>query len=161
MAPARSIQIPIGYWGFVQKDAAQTDLDMDFMMYLTSPEGYQVYLQAIQNSDDASLAGPPMLNDVKLPEEMQKVFASVEPIGHFQNGPTAAGILPRGLWDYQPSVQDMIVSIQKYLGDQITTEEYLAALQANVDKNFEAMLKSQKYELSDLDHPEIRPPERK
>ncbi|MFC5403314.1 ABC transporter substrate-binding protein [Cohnella soli] len=161
MAPARSVQIPIGYWGLVQKDAAQTDLDIDFMMYLTSPEGYKVYLEAIQNSTDASLAGPPMLRDVQLPEEMQKVFASVEPIGHFQNGPTAAGVLPRGLWDYQPSVQDMIVSIQKYLGDKITTEQYLQALQDNVDKNFEPMLKERKKELSDLDHPDVRPPERK
>ncbi|XID92990.1 ABC transporter substrate-binding protein [Paenibacillaceae bacterium WGS1546] len=160
MAPARSVQIPIGYYGFVQKDAKQTELNMDFMMYLTSPEGYSVYLQATQESKDASLAGPPMIKDVVLPDEMKEVFANFEPIGHFQNGPTAAGTLPRGLWDYQPSVQDWIVLIQKYLNDEITTDEYLTALQANVDQHFEGMLKARKLELSDLENPERRPPER-
>ncbi|GGD64522.1 ABC transporter substrate-binding protein [Paenibacillus nasutitermitis] len=161
MAPARTVQIPIGYYGFTQKDAKQTELDMDFMMYVTSPEGYNVYLKATEESTDASLAGPPMIKNVVLPDAMKEVFASFQPIGHFQNGPTAAGVLPRGLWDYQPSVQDWIVLIQKYLNGQMTADAYLTALQANIDKNFEAMLKTRKLELSDLEHPERRPPERK
>jgi len=161
MAPARTIQIPIGFYGFVSKDAEQNALDADFMMYLTSPEGYKVYAEAIQNSKDASLSGSPALKDITLPEEMTKAFADFKPIGNTEGIDMPGNILARGLWDYQPSVQEWVGSVQKFFAGKITTDEYLNQLQANIDKNFEAALKEKKFELSDLEHPDRRPPERK
>lgn len=160
-APARTIQIPIGFYGLVSKDAEQNALDMNFMMYLTSPEGYMVYAEAIQNSKDASLSGAPALKDIVLPAEMTAAFADFTPIGNTEGYESAANKLARGLNDYQPSVQDWVGSVQRFFAGKITTEQYLNELQANVDKYLEPMLKQGKKELSDLDTPESRPPERK
>lgn len=160
LAPARTIQIPIGFYGFVAKDAEQNALDMDFMMYLTSPEGYKVYAQAIQDSDDASLSGAPALKDIVLPDEMTKAFADFEPIGNTEGYQTPGNVLSRGIDGYQPSVQDWVGSVQRFFAGDITTEQYLNELQANVDKYLEPNLKQGKKELSDLETPEKRPPER-
>ncbi|MFD0670880.1 ABC transporter substrate-binding protein [Cohnella sp. GCM10027633] len=159
-APARTIQIPIGFYGLVSKDAEQNALSVNFMMYLTSPEGYMVYAQAIQNSDDASLAGSPALKDITLPEEMTKAFADFAPIGNTEGYKSAANNLARGLNDYQPSVQEWVGSVQKFFAGKITTEQYLEELQKNIDKSLVPMLKRDKLELSDLETPEKRPPER-
>ncbi|MCC3375338.1 ABC transporter substrate-binding protein [Cohnella sp. REN36] len=161
MAPARTIQIPIGFYGFVNKSAEQNALNADFMMYLTSPEGYGVYVKAIQDSSDASLSGAPALKDVTLPPEMTKAFADFAPIGNTEGYQSPGNSLARGLMDYQPSVQDWVGSVQRFFDGKLTTEQYLKELQTNVDKYFEPMLKQGKKELSDLDTPERRPPERK
>ncbi|MBB6731675.1 extracellular solute-binding protein [Cohnella sp. CBP 2801] len=160
LAPARTIQIPIGFYGFVSKDAEQNALDMNFMMYLTSPEGYKVYAEAIQKSDDASLSGAPALKDITLPDEMTKAFADFTPIGNTEGIQSPGNALARGIDNYQPSVQDWVGSVQRFFAGQITTDQYLNELQANVDKYLEPNLKQGKKELSDLDTPEKRPPER-
>ncbi|QMV41234.1 ABC transporter substrate-binding protein [Cohnella cholangitidis] len=160
MAPARTIQIPIGFYGLVSKDAKQNEIGADFLMYVTSPEGYGVYLDAIQKSTDAALSGSPALKDITLPEEMGKAFANFEPIGNTEGFFSAANHLARGLWDYQPSVQEWVGSIQKYFAGKITVDQYLNELQSNVDKNFAGALKEFKYELSDLETPEREPPVR-
>jgi len=160
MAPARTIQIPIGFYGFVNKSAEQNELNADFMMYLTSPEGYGVYVKAIQDSDDASLAGAPALKDITLPPEMAAAFADFAPIGNTEGYHSPGNHLARGVMDYQPSVQDWVGSVQRFFDGKLTTEQYLKELQANIDKYLEPALKNSKKELSDLDTPERRPPER-
>ncbi|WP_054955976.1 ABC transporter substrate-binding protein [Paenibacillus dakarensis] len=160
MAPARTIQIPVGFYGIVNKDAKQNELNVDFMMYLTSPEGYNIYLQAIQNSKDAALSGSPAIKGITLPDEMASAFANFEAIGNTEGYSSAANNIARGLWDYQPSVQDWVGLIQRYFSGKVTTDQYLQQLQANIDKYLEPAMKEHKKELSDLEHPERRPPER-
>ncbi len=159
-APARTIHIYTGAYGFVKKDAEQTALDMDFMMYLTSPQGYKVYLEAVQNSKDASLSGAPLLNDIELPEEMKKAFSSFEAIGNSEGLPSPGNVLSRGLYDYQPSVQSFVGLISKYFYNKITVDEFLTQYQADIDKKFPEMMKQYKKEMSDLDNPERKPPTR-
>ncbi|WP_144023710.1 extracellular solute-binding protein [Paenibacillus sp. FSL H8-0548] len=160
MAPARTIQIPVGFYGIVNKSAEQNELNMDFMMYLTSPEGYGVYVEAIQNSTDSALSGSPAIKDIVLPTEMKAAFADFEPIGNTEGYNSAANTLARGLWDYQPSVQDWVGLVQRYFSGKVTTDQYLEQLQANIDKYLEAAMKNAKRELSDLENVERRPPER-
>ncbi|MFD0712108.1 ABC transporter substrate-binding protein [Paenibacillus sp. GCM10027626] len=159
-APARTIHIYTGFYGFVKKNAEQTALNVDFMMYLTSPEGYKVYLEAIQNSKDASLNGAPLLNDIELPESMKKTFESFDAIGNTEGLPSPGNTLARGLYDYQPSVQSYIGLISKYFNDEIDVDQLLKQYQTDIDAKFEAMLKERKKELSDLDNPERQPPTR-
>ncbi|MDI4647470.1 ABC transporter substrate-binding protein [Cohnella hashimotonis] len=159
-APARTIHIYTGAYGFVKKDAEQTALDMDFMMYLTSPQGYKVYLEAVQNSKDASLSGAPLLNDIELPDEMKKAFSSFEAIGNSEGLPSPGNVLSRGLYDYQPSVQSFVGLISKYFYNKITVDEFLTQYQADIDKKFPEMMKQYKKEMSDLDNPERKPPVR-
>ncbi|MGF7050557.1 ABC-type glycerol-3-phosphate transport system substrate-binding protein [Paenibacillus sp. DS2015] len=160
LAPARTIQIPVGFYGIVNKDAKQNELNMDFMMYLTSPEGYLVYAEATQNSSDAALSGAPALKDVVLPDEMNSAFADFEPIGNTEGYNSAANNLARGMWDHQPSIQDWVGLVQRFFAGKVTTDQYLEQLQANIDKYMEPAMKEMKRELSDIENPERRPPER-
>lgn len=130
------------------------------MMYLTSPEGYKVYLEAVQNSKDASLNGAPLLNDIELPEEMKKTFESFDAIGNTEGLNSPGNVLARGLHDYQPSVQSYIGLISKYFNDEIDVDQLLKQYQADIDAKFEAMLKERKKELSDIENPERQPPVR-
>lgn len=159
-APARTIQLPIGFYGLVQKDAKQTELSVDFMMYLTSPEGYSVYVTAIQNSRDAALNGPPALNDITLPEEMSKAFASFEPIGNLEGLQGPANTIARGLQDYQPSVQEYVSLVQQYFFDKLTVDDYLVKMQEQMLRYLPEALTFRKLDLTDLDHPERQPPKR-
>lgn len=159
-APARTIQLPIGFYGLVEKDAKQTALSIDFMMYLTSPEGYGVYVKAIQDSKDAALNGPPALNDIVLPEEMAKAFSSFEQIGNIEGLQGPSNTIARGVQDFQPSVQEYVTLIQQYFADQITVDEYLAKMQEQMLRHLPQAMTSRKLEISDLENPERQPPKR-
>ncbi|MBS4197002.1 ABC transporter substrate-binding protein [Lederbergia citri] len=160
LADARTIHIPIGFYGAVAKDAEQNALTVDFLQFWTSPEGYNIYLEAIQNSDSMSLTGPPALKDIQLPSDMEEAFAQFESIGNMEGLPNAANVLARGLSDYQPSVQDWVSLTQQYFAGKMSTKEYLEQYQKNIEKDFEGALKERNYELSDLEHVERKPPER-
>lgn len=160
LADVRTIHIPVGFYGAVAKDAEQNALTVDFLQFWTSPEGYNIYLEAIQNSDGMSLTGPPALNGIDLPADMEEAFAQFESIGNMEGLPNAANVLARGLYDYQPSVQDWVSLTQRYFADELTVQEYLQQYQQNIDKDFENALKERNFELSDLEHVERKPPER-
>ncbi|WNQ13147.1 extracellular solute-binding protein [Paenibacillus aurantius] len=160
-APARTIHVNTGFYGFVKKDAEQTALDIDFMMYFTSPKGFKVYMEAVQNSKDASMTGAPMLNNIELPESMKKAFESFSAIGNTEGLPSPGNVLARGLYDYQPSVQSYVGLISKYFSGQIGVDEFMKQYQADIDSKFETMMKERKkWEISDLEHPERKPPVR-
>lgn len=160
-APARTIHVSTGFYGFVKKDAEQTALDIDFMMYFTSPKGFKVYMEAMHNSKDAAMTGTPMLNNIELPDSMKKAFESFSAIGNTEGLPSPGNVLARGLYDYQPSVQSYVGLISKYFSGQISVDEFMKQYQADIDSKLEAMLKERKkWEVSDLDHPERKPPVR-
>jgi len=159
-APARTIHIYTGFYGFVKKDAAQTALDVDFMMYVTSPKGFKVYLEAIQNSETAALNGAPLLNDIELPDEMKQAFESFDAIGNSEGLPSPGNTLARGLYDYQPSVQSYVGMISKFFNGEIDVDQFMKQYQADIDAKFVDALKGRKKEISDLEHPERQPPER-
>ena len=56
-APARTIEVNIGFWSVPKKDQKQNDLELDFLMYLTSPEGFGVYLQNKLDPNNADSNG--------------------------------------------------------------------------------------------------------
>lgn len=159
-APARTIHIYTGFYGFVKKSAEQTALDVDFMMYVTSPEGFKVYLEAIQKSKEASLNGAPLLKDIVLPDEMKKTFESFDAIGNTEGLPSPGNVLARGLYDYQPSVQSYVGLISKYFNGEMNVDEFMKKYQADIDAKFPEMLKQRKNEMSDLNNPERKPPVR-
>lgn len=159
-ANARTIHIHTGFYGFVDKGAEQTALDIDFMMYVTSPQGFKVYLEAIQNSDTAALNGAPLLNDIELPDDMKAAFESFEAIGNTEGLPSPGNALARGLYDYQPSIQSYVGLIARYFNGEIDVDQFMKQYQTEIDTKFPDMMKEYKKELSDLEHPERQPPER-
>lgn len=158
---ARTIEVNIGFWGIPKKDAAQNDLEVDFVMFVTSPQGYGIYLR---NKLDMSnlqggISGPPVVKHAVLPALYEQRFASVKLIGNTQK-PNAGKYRSRGIGDYQPMVRDWVDLSQQYYGGKITVDEYTAAYQKSMEDQFEVLL-TDHYRWADglkaLEHPEKKP----
>lgn len=65
----RTVGGPNGFFGVVNKNKEQTDLAMDFLMYVFSPQGQEVRLNSLNESGSA-LNGPLLVKDVNIPEEL-------------------------------------------------------------------------------------------
>jgi raffinose/stachyose/melibiose transport system substrate-binding protein len=140
-APARTIEVNIGFWGVPKKAQAQNELEIDFLMFLTSPSGYGIYLRnkLDPNNLQGGIAGPPVVKDVTLPAIFAERFANVDLIGNTEKD-TAGTYRSRGLNDYQPMVREWVDLAQQYFDGQLDTAEFLEKYQAAMDANFETML---------------------
>ncbi len=158
-APARTIEVNIGFLSVPKKDQAQNDLEMDFLMYFTSPEGYGIYLENAldpENSQGGGVNGPPIVQNVQLPEELAAQFAQLKLIGNTEKS-TAGNYRSRGINDYQPSVREWVDLTQQYFSGDLEQQEYLDAYQASVDRLFPEILEHMQLTEDDLADPSKRP----
>ncbi|MCE5260307.1 MAG: ABC transporter substrate-binding protein [Chloroflexi bacterium] len=125
-APARTIEVNIGFWGIPKKDQAQNDLEMDFLMFLTSPEGYGIYLRnkLDEGNLNGGINGPPAVKSAVLPSPYKERFANVKLIGNTEKD-TAGTYRSRGLNDYQPMVREWTDLAQQYFQGELTIDEFL------------------------------------
>ncbi len=157
-APARTIEVNIGFWSVPKKDQKQNDLEIDFVQFLTSPEGYGVYLQNKLDPKNAQggISGPPVVKDVVLPSPYAERFAQLKLIGNTEKD-TAGGYRSRGINDFQPSVREWVDLAQQYFTDKITLDEFLTKYQASIEKQFPDILAFMKLTAADLETPEKKP----
>ena len=158
-APARTIEVNIGFLSVPKKDQAQNDLEMDFLMYLTSPEGFGVYLENRldpNNATSAGINGPPIVKDVALPEDLAGKFAQLKLIGNTEKD-TAGAYRSRGISDYQPSVREWVDLAQQYFAGDLELQEFLDQYQASVDNLFPEILEHLQLTEDDLANPEKKP----
>lgn len=160
LADVRTIHLPVGFYGVVAKDPEQNALNIDFLQYWTSNEGYSKYLETINNSDNVSITGPPALNGIDMPAEMEEVFAQFESVGNMENLENASNVLARGLHNYQPNIQDWVNLTQQYFEDGMSTEEYLNQIQENIDRDVVKAMEEEGFLPEDIENPERKPPER-
>ncbi len=154
-APARTIEVPIGYVGAIKKDKAHDDMVMDFLMYYSSKDGYSKYMSAgLQN--DWVPYGPPVVYGVQLPEEYDSVFKQLKMIGNMQK---SGGILvARGAPnDIQESFREWYQYTGDFMKDKITIDQWGVKQRANVKKYFPNSLKAAGFNASDLDNPQNAP----
>lgn len=158
-APARTIEVNIGFLSVPKKDQAQNDLEMDFLMYFTSPEGYGTYLENKLDPDNpqgGGVNGPPIVKDVELPEDLAAQFAQLKLIGNTEKD-TAGTYRARGISDYQPSVREWVDLAQQYFAGDLELQEFLDAYQASVDRLFPEILEHMQLTEEDLADPSKRP----
>ena len=140
-APARTIEVNIGFWGIPKKDQAQNDLEVDFLMFVTSPNGYGIYLRnkLDANNLNGGISGPPVVKNVELPQLYADRFANVNLIGNTEKA-TAGTYRSRGLNDYQPMIREWVDLAQQYFDGKISVDEFLTKYQASLEGNFETMV---------------------
>jgi raffinose/stachyose/melibiose transport system substrate-binding protein len=158
-APARTIEVNIGFLSVPQKDQTQNDLEMDFLMYLTSPEGFGIYLQNRldpNNAGSSGIAGPPIVQNVTLPADLAGKFAQLKLIGNTEKD-TAGGYRSRGISDYQPSVREWVDLAQQYFAGDKDLQGFLDGYQASVDRLFPEILTHLQLTDEDVAHPEKKP----
>jgi ABC-type glycerol-3-phosphate transport system substrate-binding protein len=157
-APTRGREGSLGFYGVPKKDQKQNDLEMDFLMYFSSPEGYETYMQASldANNPKGFLNGIPNVRNVKIPEEMVKKFESIPRIGPVWQNPMI-NLAPGWAGSAQ---QAWLGLAQQFYGDKIGIDEFISRYKAEIDKAFPEQLKVNKLADADLDTPEKRPPQR-
>jgi ABC-type glycerol-3-phosphate transport system substrate-binding protein len=157
-SPARTIEVNIGFYGVPKKDQAQNDLEMDFLMFLTSPEGFGVYLQnrLDPNNPQGGISGPPIVKDVEVPGDLAAKFAQLKLIGNTEKT-TAGTYRSRGVADYQPSVREWVDLAQQYFGGQIDLQKFLDSYQDSIDRLFPEILTHLQLTEADLETPEKKP----
>lgn len=158
-APARTIEVNIGFLSVPRKDQKQNDLEVDFLMFLTSPEGFGTYLENRldpANTGSTGIAGPPIVKDAILPAELADKFAQLKLIGNSEK-PTAGTYRARGISDYQPSVREWVDLAQQYFAGDLELQEFLDAYQASVDRLFPEILEHMQLTDEDLASPEKKP----
>jgi ABC-type glycerol-3-phosphate transport system substrate-binding protein len=158
-APARTIEVNIGFLSVPKKDQAQNDLEIDFLMYLTSPEGFGTYLENRLDPDNAGsggINGPPIVKDVVLPADLAEKFAQLKLIGNTEKD-TAGAYRSRGVSDYQPSVREWVDLAQQYFAGDLELQPFLDAYQESIDNLFPEILEHLQLTEEDLANPDKKP----
>jgi raffinose/stachyose/melibiose transport system substrate-binding protein len=158
-APARTIEVNIGFLSVPKKDQEQNDLEMDFLMYLTSPDGFGTYLENRLDPDNAGstgINGPPIVKDTALPADLADKFAQLKLIGNTEKD-TAGTYRARGISDYQPSVREWVDLAQQYFAGDLELQAFLDAYQESVDQLFPEILEHMQLTEDDLANPDKKP----
>jgi raffinose/stachyose/melibiose transport system substrate-binding protein len=157
-APVRTIEVNIGFWSIPKKQQAQNDLEVDFLMYVTSPEGYGAYLKnkLDPNNANGGIAGPPVVKNVQLPADIASRFAGLRLIGNTEKD-TAGEFRSRGVNDYQPTVREWVDLAQKYFNGELTLDQFLDSYQKSLMNNFDGILKQSNLTPDDLKDPSKKP----
>lgn len=150
----RSVESATGeYISVIEKDQAQTDLSMDFVMFWLSADGYQAYLDAEWKVAGFSPGGPLQVRGVTVPEKESSLFAGLKELGNAEvnyNGFWVSG--PGG-----PHTENLHNLMAEALTGKITPEEYGKQLQAYHKKNFADYLALAELTQEDLDDPARQP----
>jgi len=159
IAPARTIEVNIGFLSVPKKDQAQNDLEIDFLMFLTSPDGFGTYIENRLDPDNAGstgVAGPPIVKDAELPADLAAKFAQLKLIGNTEKD-TAGTYRARGIADYQPSVREWVDLAQQYFAGDLELQEFLDAYQQSIDQLFPEILEHMQLTEEDLANPDKKP----
>jgi len=156
----RTIEWPVGFWGMPVKNQKQNDLELDFMMFATSPEGYKIYVDNKMDANNANggLTGPFIVKGVEMPPEMAAKFENLKPIGNTEKT-TAGSAFSRGVADYQPMVREWVSLAQQYFTSKIDLDTYIAKYDEVLRKPdlWSGLLEQQKLTVDDLKSPEKKP----
>lgn len=156
----RTIEWPVGFWSVPVKNQKQNDLELDFMMYVTSPKGYGIYVQnkIDPNNPKGGLTGPFIVKGVELPPEVAAKFANLKPVGNTEK-PTAGGFFSRGIADYQPMVREWVNLAQQYFTGKIDLDTYITKYNEILRRPdlWKGLLEQMKITEDDLKNPEKKP----
>lgn len=147
-APTRTIDNPAGYWVTPKKDKAQNDLEVDFLMFMTTPKMAGLLTETTLKDPKGDLIGPPMIEGVELSETWKQRFAVIGGRGQGEGG--APGI--HGI-DAE-NTREWVDLSQQYAADKLNEDQYFTQFQASVEKAVPRVAKAQGY---DLDKPGQKP----
>ncbi len=158
-APARAIEAAIDFFGVPNKGFAQNQLNVDFLMWLSSPQGFGRFIAAAVQTSDGSLFGPPIVKNAPLPVQLQARFAQLQLRGNYQK---AGAQIPGSAFisGVPASEPDYVNRVQQWLSNKITTAQYAAGQERMLQTSFDALLKVNGYAESDLLTPRKAPPKR-
>lgn len=157
---ARANELTSGSLAIPKKDRAQNDLEVDFIMFWTSPQGMKIYLENKLDPTNlqGGIAGPPLINGVELPGEYANLFENTNFIGNYEKPGAPGDAVARGFFKYEPTVREWATMMQLYFNDEMTAQEFADSYQQLLEDNFDDILAFLNLTPEDLESPEKRPP---
>ncbi len=157
---ARANELTQGYLALPKKNRLQNDLEVDFAMFWTSPEGMQIFLENKLDPENLTggIAGPPLIKDVALPEPWQDVFANSVFIGNYEKPGAPGDAVARGFFKHEESKRIWSIMVQEFFAGERTAEEFAADYQQLLFDTFDSLLEYLNLTEEDLEAPEKRPP---
>ncbi len=157
---ARANELTQGYLALPKKNRAQNDLEADFVMFWTSPEGMRIFLENKLDSDNlqGGIAGPPLINGVEMPEPWKSIFDESVFIGNYEKPGAPGDAVARGFFKYEDTKRIWSIMVQEFFAGTRTAEEFAQDYQALLEDNFEGLLEFLNLTQEDLESPEKRPP---
>lgn len=147
-APTRTIDNPAGYWVMPKKEKAQNDLEVDFLMFLSSPKMAGLLVETTLKDPKGDLIGPPMIEGVELTDTWKQRFSIIGGRGQGEGG--APGI--HGI-DAE-NTREWVDLAQQYASDRLSEDQFFQKFQESVVKAVPRVAKAQGY---DLDNPGKKP----
>ncbi|MGI8404492.1 MAG: hypothetical protein ACR2OE_06960, partial [Thermomicrobiales bacterium] len=152
--PPRSVESATGeYISVIEKEQAQTDLTMDFVMFWLSATGYQSYLDAQWKTPSFSPGGPLQVRGVNVPEKENSLFKNLKELGNAEVNYNSFWVMGAG----GQHTENLHNLMSEALTDKITPEAYAKQLQAYHKKNFANYLDLAQLTQADLDDPARQP----
>jgi ABC-type glycerol-3-phosphate transport system substrate-binding protein len=150
-AKARTLEVATGFLGAVKKDRAHDDMVTDFMMYLSSTEGYSKF---INGSLDAggSISGPPLVYGVQLEPDIQVLFQNLVFVGNVQKGHLGKMFFGLGNSDAERNFYDYAYG---YLSGKNTIDQFMTNFAGLLDLDY--WLSSERISRNDLKNPQNAP----
>lgn len=157
-APARTIEVANGFLGALKKDKAHDEAVVDFMMFLSSAEGYTTFLSTAYEND-LTFSGPPLVYGAKLPDEIQSMFDSLTFVGNCQkgNGQKMARGLAGSAGDITESYRLFYDYSYRYLTGQIDIEGWIAEHCANIEQYLPVAMETSGISMADIENPQNAP----
>ncbi|MBV7336848.1 ABC transporter substrate-binding protein [Chloroflexi bacterium TSY] len=157
---ARANELTQGYLALPKKDRTQNDLEADFVMFWTSPQGMRIFLENKLDVENlqGGIAGPPLINGVELPDPWQEVFANSVFVGNYEKPGAPGDAVARGFFKYEETKREWSIMVQEFFEGQRTADEFAEDYQKLLEDNFDGMLEFLNLTHEDLDNPEKRPP---
>ena len=157
---ARANELTQGYLALPLKDRAQNDLEVDFVMFWTSPQGMKIFLENKLDPENlrGGIAGPPLIKNVELPGEWKEIFATSVFVGNYEKPGAPGDAVARGFFKYEETKREWSIMVQEFFAGKLTAEEFAEGYQALLEDNFDGLLEYLNLTHEDLDSPEKRPP---
>jgi ABC-type glycerol-3-phosphate transport system substrate-binding protein len=163
---ARANELPVNAFRVPKKGRQQNDLEMDFVMWLLSPEGAPIYVdnKLDPNNLQGGIAGPLVIEGVSLPPEWEAKFDpkaqyGAQSVGNYDKVNCLGDFLARGGFKYQPAIRDWAALVQELYRGDMTVEEFCAAKQKlTMETHWEGILEHLGITAEDLEYPEKQPP---
>ena len=157
---ARANELTSGTLALPKKNRAQNDLEADFVMFWTSPQGMRIFLENKLDTENlqGGIAGPPLINDVTMPSPWEDIFANSVFVGNYEKPGAPGDKVARGFFKHEDSKRIWSIMVQEFFAGTRTAEEFAADYQTLLEESFDDLLVFLNLTEEDLESPEKRPP---
>jgi len=155
--PPRPVYTTSGeYISIIDKNQEQTDIVIDFLMFLLSAPGYQIFIDALEKAGQLEISGPLLVKELELPERYEGLFDSDVILGNAEGRVNRlVNLPPRGGALYH----DIQHAIQDFIDDELSLGEASKRMDALMEASVDALRERSGLRPEHIQYPQLNPNE--